>query len=37
MNDLRKKKEFLYLLDGKYFVIGKNERKECGDEELISL
>ena len=37
MNELRKKKEFLYLLDGKYYIIGRCECKECDDEELISL
>ena len=37
MNELRKKKKFLYLLDGKYYIIGRCECKECDDEELISL
>lgn len=37
MNELRKMKEFLYLLDGKYYIIGRCECKECDDEELISI
>lgn len=37
MYKLRTMKEYLYLLDGKYFVIGMCECSECYDDDLISL
>ena len=37
MNSLRKMKEFIYLLDEKYYLIGGCECKECDDKKLIDL
>ena len=37
MTRLKNKKEFIYYLGGKYYIIGGCECKECDDQELIQL
>lgn len=37
MPTLKNKKEFIYYLDGKYYIIGDRECKECEDQELIKM
>lgn len=37
MTSLKNKKEFIYKLGGKYYIIGECECKECEDHELINL
>ena len=36
-HNLQKKKEFMYCLGGKYYIIGRSECKECKDEDSIEL
>ena len=37
MTSLKNKKEFIYKLGEKYYIIGGCECKECDDHELINL